>query len=106
MVFELLVGMKVTDEDAYQKYREGMLPILQSYGGGFSYDFRVSEVLKAESDTPMNRVFTIYFSDEEASNEFFSNEQYLQVKAQYYEGSVDSDSVTVIASYQVDRNKD
>ena len=47
MAVERLVGLWVEDPDMYQKYREGMLPILKNYGGGFGYDFQVSEVLKS-----------------------------------------------------------
>ena len=54
MAIETLVGLYVTDDDSYQKYHEGMFPILQSYGGGFGYDFKVSEVLKTEVDSPIN----------------------------------------------------
>jgi uncharacterized protein (DUF1330 family) len=70
MAIETLVGLYVTDDDLYQKYREGMLPILQTYGGGFGYDFKVSEVLKSEVEEPINRVFTIFFENEDAMNTF------------------------------------
>jgi len=43
---ELLVGLNVIVDEAYQLYRDEMTPILLSYGGGFGYDFKISEVLK------------------------------------------------------------
>jgi uncharacterized protein (DUF1330 family) len=55
MRVERLVGLYVTDEEMYKKYREGMLPILEAFGGGFSYDFKVSEVLKSEVKEKINR---------------------------------------------------
>ncbi len=98
MAIETLVGLYVTDDDSYQKYREGMFPILQSYGGGFGYDFKVSEVLKTEVDSPINRVFTIYFENGEAMNSFFANEKYLEIRKKYFESSVTS--TTIISKYE------
>ena len=97
MALEMLVGLNVVDDDSYQAYRREMMPILRSYGGGFRYDFRVSEVLKSETQAPINRVFTIYFSDEEVKNSFFANDEYLKVKQRHFEKSVTD--TTIIATY-------
>ena len=78
MAIERLIGLNVTDDELYQKYRKAIYPILESYGGGFGYDFIVSEVLKNESGNPINRLFTIYFESNEAMESFFSNEEYLK----------------------------
>ncbi len=48
MSYEILVGLKVTNDEIYQAYRDAMTPILAKYGGHFCYDFKVAEVLKAE----------------------------------------------------------
>ena len=80
MAFERLVGLFVTDDELYQKYRDSMYPILKAYGGAFGYDFRVAEVLKSEVEEPINRVFTISFEDEKLMNTFFADEKYLQVR--------------------------
>ncbi len=98
MSIEMLVGVYVVDDDLYQRYRELMLPILQSYGGGFGYDFRVSEVLLSQVDAPINRVFTIFFESEESKSAFFADEAYLDVRTRYFEPSVTS--TTIIANYQ------
>lgn len=98
MVYEILVGVNVVDEAGYQAYREGMTPILETYGGGFSNDFRVSEVLKAESGNPINRIFTIYFESQSASQAFFANEDYARVKQAHFENSVTV--TTIIAGYE------
>ncbi|ACK67734.1 conserved hypothetical protein [Rippkaea orientalis PCC 8801] len=98
MSIEMLVALNISDEDLYQKYRDAMTPLLKTYGGVFHYDFKVSQVLKAEVNSPINRVFTISFTNEEAMNEFFSNEQYLAIKKQYFENSVTS--TTIIATYE------
>ncbi len=98
MVFEMLVGLNVVDDEVYQSYRNEMAPILNSYGGGFGYDFRISEVLKSKTDAPINRVFTIYFSNEDSMNLFFSNDEYLKIKQRYYEKSVTD--TTIIATYE------
>jgi len=98
MAAERLVALFVSDDELYQQYREGMFPILQRYGGGFGYDFKVSDVLKSEVDEPINRVFTIFFKDEESLDAFFSDEEYLEVRNRYYEPSVTA--TTVISKYE------
>ncbi len=98
MVFERLVGLNVVDDEAYQSYRHEMTPILKSYGGGFGYDFKVSEVLKSKTEAPINRVFTFYFSDEDSMNSFFSNDEYLKIRQRHFEKSVTD--TTIIATYE------
>jgi len=98
MAIEMLVGLHVVDEEGYQLYRDEMTPILESYGGGFSYDFRVSEVIKSQTKTPINRVFTISFPDQHSRDSFFSNEKYLKIKQDYFEKSVSN--TTIIATYE------
>ena len=98
MAFERLVGLNVLDDEAYESYREAMKPILHRYGGGFGYDFKIAEVLKSPTETPINRVFTISFPDEDSMNSFFSNDEYLKVKRRHFEKSV-ADTI-IIATYE------
>ncbi len=98
MAFERLVGLNVVDEGAYQAYRDEMTPLLKSYGGGFGYDFKVSEVLKSKTEAPINRVFTIYFLNEDSMKSFFSNDEYLKIRQTHFEKSVTD--TTVIATYE------
>ena len=74
-----------------------MTPVLLSYGGGFGYDFKISEVLKSKTEALINRVFTIYFSNEDSMNSFFSNDEYLKIKERHFEKSVTD--TTIIATY-------
>ena len=97
MAFERLVGLNIVDDEVYQSYRDEMAPILKSYGGGFGYDFRVSEVLKSKTDAPINRVFTIYFSNEDSMSLFFANDEYLKIRQRHFEKSVTH--TTIIATY-------
>jgi len=97
-MIERLVGLEVTDETSYAAYRENMLPILKSYGGGFRYDFRISEVLKADTENKINRVFIITFPDKTSGDAFFADENYLKVRREYFEPAVRS--ATVISSYE------
>ncbi len=97
MVYEMLVGLHVTNDKVYEDYREKMTPVLLECGGGFGYDFRIAEVLKSQTDDEINRVFTIYFPDREAMQQFFSAESYRAIKAKFFESSVAS--TTVIAEY-------
>ncbi|MGB5867107.1 MAG: DUF1330 domain-containing protein [Arcobacteraceae bacterium] len=90
MSIQRIVGLHVFDDSTYKTYREKMTPILKTYGGGFAYDFKIEETLQNESGKPINRLFVIYFKDEDALNEFFSNPQYLEIKQEFFEKSVDS----------------
>ncbi len=88
MPFEVLVGLHVTDREAYQEYRRGMLPILETYGGGFRWDLVVSEVLRADVEHPVNRVFAIYFPDRPTRDRFFTDPAYLEVRRKHFDSSV------------------
>ena len=71
MAIEMLVGLNVIDDGMYQSYRDEIAPILNKFGGGIGYDFHISDVLRSKTTEPINRVFTIYFSDEAAMTMFF-----------------------------------
>jgi uncharacterized protein (DUF1330 family) len=98
MAFETVVAMNVTDAASYRRYREGMLPILEAYGGGFRHDFVVSEVLRGELTHPVTRVFVIYFRDRASADAFFADPAYKAVRAEHFDGAVDG--FTVIASQE------
>ena len=61
MSYERVMGIHVTNDVEYDKYRAGMMPILKSYGGSFGFDFKIAETLLSKTDDPINRVFTIEF---------------------------------------------
>ncbi|PCK07539.1 MAG: DUF1330 domain-containing protein [Alteromonadaceae bacterium] len=98
MSYEMVVGLNVLDDQLYQEYRSAMKPILASYGGGFGYDFKVSEVLASETSNDINRVFTISFPSNTKTDQFFSDPEYIKVKSRYFEISVES--TTIISSYE------
>ena len=98
MAYEMLVGLKVKDDEVYSQYRQAMAPILERFGGGFRYDFKISEVLKRETENEINRVFTIYFRDKASRDGFFSDPDYLKVKDRFFEPSVQT--TTRIAEYE------
>lgn len=93
MAFERIMGIDVTDEAEYQRYREGMLPILHQFGGDFGFDFRVSEVLKSKTDAKINRVFTIEFPSREVMENFFADPAYLVVQKRHFANSVASKTI-------------
>ena len=97
-MFENLVGLQVANEKLYRKYRKAMLPILKEHGGGFGYDFKVSNVLINQSGNPINRVFKIYFPDEITAKKFFSNSKYLEAKETYFNKAVEC--TTIISEYE------
>lgn len=98
MPYEMLVGLAVSDDEAYTQYRQAMAPILQRFGGGFRYDFKVSEVLSNEGGQPINRVFTISFADKASRDAFFSDPRYVEAKRTFFEKSVAA--TTVLAEYE------
>ncbi|WP_101758849.1 DUF1330 domain-containing protein [Oceanicoccus sp. KOV_DT_Chl] len=98
MYFERIMGIQVIDDEEYQKYREAMMPILDSFGGRFGYDFKVSEVLMSKSDNEINRVFTLEFPNSKTMQEFFSNPAYIKVKNKHFKPSVAS--TTVISMHE------
>ncbi|MDF0604942.1 DUF1330 domain-containing protein [Neisseriaceae bacterium TC5R-5] len=98
MRYEMLVGLNVLDEARYQTYRTLMSPILSTYGGGFAYDFKVSQVLLPEAEKEINRVFTIYFRDHAAMQAFFADPAYLEVKKHHFDTAVGK--MVIIASYE------
>jgi len=83
MAFERVMGIFVSDDEEYQRYREGMMPILHSFGGAFGFDFKVSEVLLSKTDDDINRVFTIDFPSKEVMEAFFSSPEYLVVQKRH-----------------------
>ena len=97
MTIEYLTVLNVTDDNLYQEYRAAMTPILEKYGGGFGYDLNISETLKSEVETPINRVFTMYIESDEASEAFFNDEEYLKVRSKYYDRSVSF--LTIVSKY-------
>ena len=46
MAIESLVGLNVVDEKAYQSYRDEIMPILKSYGGGFEHHAQAPAYIK------------------------------------------------------------
>lgn len=98
MAYEILVGLEVSDSEIYAQYRAAMTPILEKFGGGFRYDFTIAEVLKKETDNPINRVFIIFFADQASKDSFFSDPEYKKAKEHFFEKSVKA--TTIIAEYE------
>jgi len=40
MSYEMMVGLEVKDDTKYSDYRKAMTPLLETFEGGFRYDFR------------------------------------------------------------------
>ena len=97
MAHENIVGLQVTNGELYDTYRRKMTPILESYGGGFRYDFHVSEVLKNESGDPMNRVFAIFFESKNQMKAFFEDPDYVAIREEFFVPAVEC--VNVISEY-------
>jgi len=100
MKYERVMGLCIDNDEEYQRYREGMMPILSSFGGSFGFDFKVSEVLMSKTDDKINRVFTIEFPSKEVMENFFSDPEYLAVKKRHFSNSVLS--TTTISMHEKD----
>ncbi|WP_025565809.1 DUF1330 domain-containing protein [Psychromonas sp. SP041] len=98
MSYERIMGLEIINDGDYQKYREGMMPILHSLGGSFGFDFKVNEVLKSKTSSSINRVFTIEFPSKKIMEQFFTDPEYLAVKAKYFDSAVRS--VTIISMHE------
>lgn len=88
-MFHSIVAMNVTDAVGYQKYRDGMTPLLHAVGGKFSYDFEIARTLANVSDHPVTRVFEISFPDRETSARFSADPEYKKIRTQFWAPSVD-----------------
>lgn len=100
MAYEMIVALEITDDATYARYRDAMRPLLESYGGGFRYDFVVAEVLKSASEHPIQRVFAIHFRDRDARDAFFADPRYLEIRARYFDASVRGR--TILAEHSLD----
>ena len=101
MAIEMLVGLNVVDEEAYESYRKAIGPILALHSGGFGYDFKVAETLESEANVAINRVFTIYFPTEDLREAFFANSDYIGIKERFFDRGVAD--TTIIATYEKTR---
>ena len=97
MAHEIVVGLNVTDDATYARYREAMAPLLAAHGGGFRYDFTIAKALKSASTHPINRLFAIYFESKAKKDAFFANPDYVAIRARYFEPSVAG--TTIIGAY-------
>lgn len=88
MPYHLLVALQVADPDRYERYRSEMLPILQGYGGSFSFDAHLAEVLRPDDLKSSNRLFDLTFPDQHARDQFFADPAYLQIRARFFDSSV------------------
>jgi uncharacterized protein (DUF1330 family) len=98
MAYERIMGLDVIDDQGYDRYRAAMMPILKSFGGSFGFDFKVSDVLLSKTEDNINRVFTILFPSKIQMDDFFSNPDYLVVKATYFNMAVKS--MTIISMHE------
>jgi uncharacterized protein (DUF1330 family) len=96
--YDTVIGLHVTDQERYRRYRSAMTPLLAEAGGRFRYDFTIDEVLKAESGKPINRLFVISFPDQAAREAFLADPRYQAVRTEHFVPAVDA--VTTVATYR------
>ena len=100
MAVEDLVGLCVTDEALYPKYREGMMPLLEKAGGYFRYDAKIQTELKSPVSHSINRIFIIGFPDQKSRDDFFSNPEYRAVRSEFFDKSVSA--VSRLSQYKIE----
>lgn len=98
MSHDMLVGLQITDPEAYAAYRAAITPMLHAAGGRFRHDFSVSEVLASEARSPIDRLFVISFPDRAAAEGFFAGPDYRAARAEHYEPSVAA--TAILAAYE------
>ena len=96
---EFLVGLHVTDQESYTRYRAAMTPLLEAVGGRFRCDFTVDRMLKgpAGEGPALNRVFVISFPDAATGEAFFQGAEYVAAKERFFEPAVDR--VEILAEF-------
>ena len=97
-MYEMIVGLNVVDESVYALYRKEMTPILQSYGGGFRYDFTIAKTHQSAAAHEITRLFAIYFPDFATKERFFGDKDYKAIRAKYLEQALNGR--TSIAEYE------
>ena len=96
MAYETIMAMNVKDPERYARYRAGMTPILERYGGFFRYDMVVSEVLKSPTTHPITRVFAINFPSKAAREAFYADPEYQKVRAEHFTPAVDGHTAIAV----------
>jgi uncharacterized protein (DUF1330 family) len=82
------MGLFVVDQEKYAQYRSEIAPLLQAVKGRFRYDFEVSRVLKSDAGHDINRLFVLQFPDRDSKERFFTNPQYLEIRARLFAKAV------------------
>jgi uncharacterized protein (DUF1330 family) len=90
-------GVQIVDPAGYQRYRDGMTPILHRHGGAFGYDLAIARVLRSEAAHPIDRVFTIAWPDRAAAERFFADPDYRAVRREHFEPAIAA--ITAIATF-------
>jgi hypothetical protein len=86
MPFELTLGLLVVDREEYAQSRAEIAPLLEARGR-FRYDFEVARSLKREAGQDINRLFVIPFLDRASRERFFTDSQYVEIRARLRERS-------------------
>ena len=88
MSYEMTVGLVVTDQESYAKYRSEMRPLLEEAGGAFRYDFDVARALYGEGAGEVNRLFVIRFPSESNKDRFFADPRYVEIRRRLFDPAV------------------
>ena len=79
MTAYMIVDLDVHDPDGFQKYREGVSPLIAKHGG--TYIVRGGDFEIIEGDWKPNRLVIFQFPDRVAIRNFFADPDYADLKA-------------------------
>jgi len=93
MPFEMTVGLLVSDNETYTRYRTEIAPLLEAAGAAFRFDFEIARILKSEGDRKINRLFVLRFPDRAAKERFFADPRYLEIRGRLFEKAVEQTTI-------------
>lgn len=91
-----LVSLRITDADAYARYRDGMEPLLAAVGGRFLVDVEPARSVASPGDFTPTRVLAIGFPDRATAEGFFGDPAYVAVRRRWFETAVEAWSAVAV----------
>ena len=84
----IIVDVRVTDPEVYERYKAGVLATVEAYGGRFLV--RGGRAERLEGDGEPNRIVVIEFESAQRAREWWSSDEYAELKRLRQSASVAS----------------
>lgn len=86
----LIIALKINDQEAYDRYREALRPLMQRSGVKVAKEYLVGEALHSQApDESVNRVAMFSFTDAGTKAAFFSDPDYERAR-EHLAGAVEN----------------